>query len=84
MGGSRRNVRFTHRPTSGIYELRRSGRLPGVGNAARHLKDRGSPGLSSERSPVRFDLDILAAFKATGKGCQARINGALREWIMDE
>ena len=32
---------------------------------------------------VRFDLDILAAFKATGKGWQTRMNDTLREWLKD-
>jgi uncharacterized protein (DUF4415 family) len=32
---------------------------------------------------VRFDLDILAAFKATGKGWQTRMNEALREWLKE-
>jgi uncharacterized protein (DUF4415 family) len=30
---------------------------------------------------LRFDNDILAAFKATGKGWQTRINNALRDWL---
>lgn len=30
---------------------------------------------------VRFDNDILAAFKATGKGWQTKLNNALRDWL---
>jgi len=30
---------------------------------------------------VRFDRDILTAFKATGKGWQTRMNEALRDWL---
>ena len=30
---------------------------------------------------VRYSPDVLAAFKATGQGWQARMNDALREWI---
>ena len=30
---------------------------------------------------LRFDTDILAAFKATGKGWQTRMNNALRDWL---
>ncbi|RYY80517.1 MAG: hypothetical protein EOO69_02315 [Moraxellaceae bacterium] len=30
---------------------------------------------------VRFDADVLAAFKATGKGWQTRMNSALKEWL---
>ena len=32
---------------------------------------------------LRFDNDILAAFKATGKGWQTRINKALRDWLKE-
>ena len=44
----------------------------------------GRPAGSGRKAPataVRFDSDILAAFKATGKGWQTRINDALREWL---
>jgi len=30
---------------------------------------------------VRYDADVIAAFKATGKGWQTRMNDALREWL---
>jgi uncharacterized protein (DUF4415 family) len=30
---------------------------------------------------VRYDADIIAAFKATGAGWQSRMNAALREWL---
>jgi uncharacterized protein (DUF4415 family) len=30
---------------------------------------------------IRFDADVLAALKATGKGWQNRVNDAVREWI---
>jgi len=30
---------------------------------------------------LRFDTDILAAFKSTGKGWQTRMNNALRDWL---
>ncbi|MDD2500017.1 MAG: BrnA antitoxin family protein [Geobacter sp.] len=30
---------------------------------------------------IRFDAEILAAFKATGKGWQTRMNNALRDWL---
>lgn len=32
---------------------------------------------------VRFDAEVLAAFKATGKGWQRRMNEALKEWLKD-
>jgi uncharacterized protein (DUF4415 family) len=30
---------------------------------------------------VRYDAEVVAAFKATGKGWQTRMNEALREWL---
>jgi len=30
---------------------------------------------------VRYDADIVAAFKATGKGWQTRMNTVLRDWL---
>lgn len=30
---------------------------------------------------IRFDPDVLAALKATGKGWQTRVNEAMRDWI---
>jgi uncharacterized protein (DUF4415 family) len=46
---------------------------------------RGRPaGTGTKKSTtVRFDIDILDAFKATGKGWQSRINAALRDWLKE-
>jgi len=45
---------------------------------------RGRPvGRTKASQTVRFDLDILSAFKATGKGWQTRMNDALREWLKE-
>ena len=46
---------------------------------------RGRPaGTSTKKSTtVRFDNDILAAFKNTGRGWQTRLNAALRDWLKD-
>ena len=45
---------------------------------------RGRPaGQTKALQTVRFDLDVLAAFKATGKGWQTRMNQALREWLKE-
>jgi uncharacterized protein (DUF4415 family) len=30
---------------------------------------------------VRYDADVISAFRATGKGWQTRMNDALREWL---
>jgi len=33
------------------------------------------------QTTVRFDADVLAAFKGMGKGWQTRMNNALRDWL---
>ena len=30
---------------------------------------------------IRFDPDVLAALKASGRGWQTRVNEAMREWV---
>lgn len=30
---------------------------------------------------VRYDADVIDAFKATGKGWQTRMNAALKDWL---
>ena len=30
---------------------------------------------------IRFDADVLAALKSSGKGWQTRVNDAVREWL---
>ncbi|MBF0425644.1 MAG: BrnA antitoxin family protein [Magnetococcales bacterium] len=30
---------------------------------------------------VRFDAEVISAFRATGKGWQTRMNDALRDWL---
>jgi uncharacterized protein (DUF4415 family) len=30
---------------------------------------------------IRFDPDVLAGLRATGRGWQTRVNAALREWL---
>ena len=30
---------------------------------------------------IRFDADVLAALKASGRGWQTRVNEMLREWV---
>ncbi len=44
---------------------------------------RRGPGRAPLKIPttIRFDPEVLAALKATGKGWQTRVNEAMREWI---
>ena len=46
---------------------------------------RGRPAGTATKSPttVRFDNDVLEAFKASGKGWQSRMNAALRDWLKE-
>jgi uncharacterized protein (DUF4415 family) len=44
---------------------------------------RRGPGHAPHKVPttIRFDADVLAALKASGKGWQTRVNDAMREWL---
>ncbi|MDR1064202.1 MAG: BrnA antitoxin family protein [Azoarcus sp.] len=47
---------------------------------------RGRPVGSVKASPkvqtaIRFDPDVLARLKATGRGWQTRVNDTMREWL---
>jgi uncharacterized protein (DUF4415 family) len=46
---------------------------------------RGRPSGTGQKTSttVRFDNDILDAFKSTGKGWQSRMNAALRDWLKE-
>jgi uncharacterized protein (DUF4415 family) len=46
-------------------------------------KKRGRPVGSGtkEQVAIRFDRDILAAFRTAGPGWQTRMNDALRDWL---
>jgi uncharacterized protein (DUF4415 family) len=47
------------------------------------LKSRGRPRseVVKERITIRFDADVLEAFRSTGKGWQTRMNDAMRDWV---
>ena len=47
------------------------------------LVRRGRPNVENPKMAltVRYDADVVAAFKATGKGWQTRMNTALKEWL---
>ncbi len=36
---------------------------------------------TKEQVAIRFDRDILAAFRSTGAGWQTRMNAALKDWL---
>lgn len=47
------------------------------------LVKRGRPAGSGTKvsTTIRFDAEIVAAFRADGPGWQSRMNEALREWL---
>lgn len=48
-------------------------------------RPRGRPKAEEPKvfTAIRLDADLLAAFKATGKGWQTRMNAALRQYLSD-
>ena len=38
---------------------------------------------AKEQVAVRFDAEVLAYFRATGRGWQTRMNDALKEWLKE-
>ena len=54
----------------------------GDGNAEKLMRRRGRPAkaVTKEAVNVRYDRDVLDAFRAQGEGWQTRMNAALREW----
>jgi uncharacterized protein (DUF4415 family) len=47
-----------------------------------YRRQRGRPtGSDKESTTIRFDREVLAAFRAGGPGWQTRMNAALRDWL---
>ncbi len=46
---------------------------------------RGRPKAESPKLAltVRYDVDVIEAFRATGKGWQTRMNAALKDWLKE-
>ena len=38
---------------------------------------------TKEQVAIRFDLEVLDAFRASGPGWQTRMNNALKDWLQD-
>jgi uncharacterized protein (DUF4415 family) len=61
-------------------------KLVGAAAAAEMLRPkRGRPVSANPKAHVnlRLDPDVVAAFRATGRGWQTRLNSALKEWLKD-
>jgi len=43
----------------------------------------GRPRMATPKVPttIRFDADVLAALKSSGRGWQTRVNEAVRDWL---
>ena len=47
-----------------------------------YRRSRGRPaGSNKEQVAIRFDKDVLAGLRETGKGWQTRVNDVMREWL---
>ena len=60
--------------------------LVGAKVAAEMLRPkRGRPASANPKEHVnlRLDPDVVAAFRATGRGWQTRLNTALKDWLKD-
>jgi len=49
--------------------------------AKKALRGRPAGTATKSSTTVRFDKDVLEAFRAMGKGWQSRLNAALRDWL---
>jgi len=56
--------------------------LAGLATLKKQRGERG-PQKAPTKVPttIRFDADVLAALKASGKGWQTRVNDAVKEWL---
>lgn len=66
----------------GVWEV--AGKVVSRPQAQAELaRRRGRPAGSDNKvsTTIRFDAEILNAFKATGEGWQTRMNDALKEWL---
>ena len=53
------------------------------GRSAVARRGRPAGAATKESTTIRFDRDVLDAFKAGGPGWQSRMNAALREWLRE-
>ena len=52
-----------------------------AGVAAHRKRGRPAGSATKEQVAIRFDHDVLAAFRTAGPGWQTRMNDALRDWL---
>lgn len=49
-------------------------------------RNRGRPPVETPKiaTAIRFDADVLAGLRATGKGWQTRVNDTMRKWLAQQ
>ena len=54
--------------------------------ALQKSRTRGRPPVETPKvaTAIRFDADVLAGLRATGKGWQTRVNDAMRQWLAQQ
>lgn len=52
-----------------------------AGVAAYRKRGRPAGAVTKEQVAIRFDREVLAAFRADGPGWQTRMNDALKDWL---
>ena len=52
-----------------------------AGIAATRKRGRPAGTSNKEQVAIRFDRDVVAAFRASGSGWQTRMNEALKDWL---
>lgn len=54
--------------------------------ALQKSRARGRPPVETPKvaTAIRFDADVLAGLRATGKGWQTRVNDAMRQWLAQQ
>jgi len=51
--------------------------------AKKALRGRPAGNGKKQSTTIRFDTDVLTAFKGTGRGWQTRMNNVLRDWLKE-
>jgi len=70
-------------PETDLYDHNDPDQVAAFFATARVVRKPGRPKAEAPKqfTGLRLDVDILEAFRATGKGWQTRMNNALREWL---
>lgn len=69
--------------TDGVFKRAASLEESGLPESFKVAARRGRPSKTNPKvsTTIRFDADIIEAFKLKGAGWQSRMNDALRDWL---